>query len=109
MRCSTRAVISCVTTALIFPLQGSVECRRGDVVMLKMIDIHKQEDGNIFAHVVIEGRNEDTFDMIFTEAGKVIASTATEEQRYYEAQARIAFRNHYDATSPPPMISSMWY
>jgi len=77
--------------------------------MLDLIHIHKQEDGNIFAQVVIEGRSDDTFHMVFDEAGNVIASTANKEQRYYAAQAQIAFQNHYNVASPQKTISSMWY
>jgi hypothetical protein len=77
--------------------------------MLDLIDIHKLEDGNIYARAVIEGRNADTFDMVFDESGNVVGSTANKAQKYYEAQARIAFRNHYNTVTPPKTISSMWY
>ena len=77
--------------------------------MLDLVDFHKLEDGNIFARAVIEGRNSDTFDMIFDVLGNVIDSTANKAQKYYESQARIAFRNHYDAGKLPKNISSMWY
>lgn len=76
-------------------------------MMLKLIDIIKHGDNTIQANVLIEGKKNNSFLLVVDSAYKIIRSTATEKQRVYEAQARIAFKNHYK--DGMENISSMWY
>ncbi len=75
--------------------------------MLKLINI-KQDDTVIKATVLVEGDENRSFDISFDSKGNIVSSTADNEQKYYEAQARIAFRKHI-GNPIPKEIASMWY
>ena len=75
--------------------------------MLKLVDI-KQDDTVIKATVLVEGDENRSFDISFNSKGNIVSSTADNKQKYYEAQARIAFKKHI-GTPLPKEIASMWY
>ena len=75
--------------------------------MLKLINI-KQDDTVIKATVLVEGDGNRSFDISFDRKGNIVFSTADNEQKYYEAQARIAFQKHI-GNPIPKEIASMWY
>ena len=75
--------------------------------MLKLINI-KQDDTVIKATVLVEGDENRSFDISFDRKGNIVSSTANNEQKCYEAQARIAFKKHIGKPIPEE-IASMWY
>ncbi len=75
--------------------------------MLKLVDI-KQDDMVIKAIVLVEGDENCSFDISFDSKGNIVSSTADNEQKCYEAQARIAFKKHIGKPLPKE-IASMWY
>ncbi len=75
--------------------------------MLKLVNI-KQTDMIIKATVLMEGDETRSFDLSFDSKGNILSSTADDEQKYYEAQARIAFQK-YIGRSIPKEITSIWY
>lgn len=76
--------------------------------MLKLFDFIKCDDNTISSLVQIEGKKNNTFEVIFDEQGNIVDSTATKKQLMYEAQARIAFKK-YIGKPLPKEINSMWY
>lgn len=75
--------------------------------MFKLIDI-KQDDTMVKATVLVEGDENRSFNISFDSEGNIVSSTADHEQKYYEAQARIAFKKHIGKPIPKE-IASMWY
>ncbi len=75
--------------------------------MLKLVNI-KQDDTIIKATVLIEGDENRSFNLSFDSNGNILTSTAVNEQKYYEAQARIAFQKYIGKPIPKEIIS-MWY
>ena len=76
--------------------------------MIKLINICQAQNRSIKADVLIEGEEDNSFGIVFNENGDILSSTASDKQKYYEAQARIAFRK-YVGKQLPKEICSMWY
>ena len=77
--------------------------------MLKLFDFVRRNDNSTRALVQIEGKKNNTFEVIFDEQGNIVESTATKKQQLlYAAQARIAFKK-YLGKPLPKEINSMWY
>ena len=77
-------------------------------VMIKLVNIQQLEGRLIKVDVLIEGKINNTFEVVFSDSGDVVSSTANDKQKYYKAQARIAFRK-YVGEELPNEICSMWY
>ena len=77
--------------------------------MLHIKDLTLREDGTVSGVVLVENKEENNFAIIFSQDGDIISSTANKNQLYYEAHARIAFKNHFDKNNPTKDIFSMWY
>ncbi len=76
--------------------------------MLKLINIQQLADNLIKVDVLVEGKQNNSFEIIFNNIGNIMFSTANNEQNYYKAQARIAFKK-YIGKELPNEICSMWY
>lgn len=76
--------------------------------MIKLANIRQMDDNSIKADVLIEGEKNNAFKIVFNNNGSIISSNADDKQKYYEAQARIAF-SKYVGKEFPHEICSMWY
>ena len=76
--------------------------------MIKLINIQQLKDNLIKVEALVEGKNNDTFEIVFNNTGDIVSSTANDGQNYYKAQARIAFCK-YVGKEIPNEICSMWY
>ena len=76
--------------------------------MIKLVNIKQLDDNLIKMDVLVENKNNNSFEIVFNDEGKIVSSTARNNQNYYKAQARIAF-SKYIGKELPNEISSMWY
>ena len=76
--------------------------------MIKLVNIQHLENNSIKADALIEGKTNNSFEIVFNDNGGIISSTANDKQNYYKAQARIAFQK-YVGKELPNEICSMWY
>ena len=76
--------------------------------MIKLVNIQRLEDKLIKVDALIEGKTSNAFEVVFNDRGDIVSSNANDKQKYYKAQARIAFRK-YVGKELPNEICSMWY
>ena len=76
--------------------------------MLKLVNIQQLENEQVKVDVLVEGEQTNMFEIIFNSMGDIVCSTASDSQKYYKAQARIAF-SKYIGKELPNEICSMWY
>ncbi len=76
--------------------------------MLKLFDFVDCGNDTISATVEIEGNKDNCFEVIFNDAGDILKSTASQKERVYESQARIAFKKYLGKPLPKEIVS-MWY
>ncbi len=76
--------------------------------MIKLVNIRQMDDNSIKADVLVEGKKDNAFEIVFNDNGNIISSTASDKQNYYKAQARIAF-SKFVGKEIPSEICSMWY
>ena len=76
--------------------------------MIKLVNIQQLDDNSTKVDVLIEGKKDNSFEIVFNDNGNIISSTANDMQNYYKAQARIAF-SKFVGKEIPHEICSMWY